>query len=148
MKNIHVGRQSKVVGEKLADSFALRDGMNIASLRLPGVNYDPAFRRIRDLMKDPGFRRPGVWSYIDVRDAAVLCRLAIDASFSGHRIFNAAAPTSNMKEPTRELIDRFLPGLKEIRTQAPGNWSGIDSSRAERELSFRAQHVWERYLSE
>jgi nucleoside-diphosphate-sugar epimerase len=139
---------SKIAGERLADAFAQDGGMSIASLRLPGVNYDPEFRRIKDLMKDPGFRRPGFWTYIDVRDAAVVCRLAVEASFSGHRIFNAAAPSSNMKEDTKELIDRYMPQLKEIRTTATENWSGIDSSRAERELGFRAEHVWERYLTE
>jgi nucleoside-diphosphate-sugar epimerase len=135
---------SKVAGERIAEAFALRDGMQVASLRLPGVNYDPEFRRIRSLLNDPGFRRPGFWSYIDVRDAAVLCRLAIEADFKGHRVFNAAAPSSNMREPTLELIGRFMPGLKDIRRGAEDNWSGIDSSRAERELGFRAQHVWER----
>lgn len=139
---------SKVVGERLADAFTLHGGMSIASLRLPGVNYDPAFRRIRDLMKDPGFRRSGFWSYIDVRDAATACRLAIEASFGGHRIFNIAASTSNMREPTHTLVDQFMPELKAIRTNADGNWSGIDSSRAARELGFRAEHVWERYLSD
>jgi nucleoside-diphosphate-sugar epimerase len=134
---------SKVAGERIADSFALRDGMQIASLRLPGVNYDPEFRRIMSLHKDPGFRRPGFWSYIDVRDAAVLCRLAIEADFKGHRVFNGAAPSSNMREPTPELIGRFMPALKDTRSRADGNWSGIDSSRAERELGFRARHVWE-----
>jgi nucleoside-diphosphate-sugar epimerase len=137
---------SKVVGETIADSFALRDGMSIASLRFPGVNYDPAFRRVQDLMNNPGFRAPGFWSYIDVRDAAVSCRLAIEATLAGHRIFNVAAPTSNMREPTHELIRRFLPELQDIRGKQEGNWSGIDSGRAERELGFRAVHTWERSL--
>jgi nucleoside-diphosphate-sugar epimerase len=136
---------SKVVGETVADSFARRNGMRIASLRLPGVNYDPAFQRIRGLMGDPAFRRPGFWSYIDVRDAAVLCRLALEGSFSGHRIYNAAAPSSNMRESTPALIRRFFPALADIRNAANDNWSGIDSSRAERELGFRAEHTWERH---
>ena len=136
---------SKVVGETIADSFALRDGMSIASLRLPGVNYDPAFERIRRLMSDPAFRRPGFWSYIDVRDAALACRLAVEASFNGHRIFNIAAPSSNMREATSELIKRFMPDLMDIRNRQDGNWSGIDSGKAERELKFRAEYTWEHY---
>jgi nucleoside-diphosphate-sugar epimerase len=138
---------SKVVGDAIADSFALRDGIKIASLRFPGVNYDPEFRRIQDLMQDPAFRRPGFWSYIDVRDAAVSCRLAIEATFEGHRVFNVAAPTSNMREPTRELLQRFFPELKDIRSKQDGNWSGVDSGRAQRELGFRAAHTWERYVA-
>lgn len=134
---------SKVVGETIADAFALRDGMGIASLRLPGINYDPTFKRVFGLMDDPSFRRPGFWTYVDVRDAAVACRLAIEASFSGHRVFNIAAPTSNMREATAGLIARFFPELRDIRRKDADNWSGMDCARAERELGFRARHTWE-----
>ncbi len=134
---------SKVVGETIADAFALRNGMGIASLRLPGINYDPAFKRIFGLMNDPAFRRPGFWTYVDVRDAALACRLAVEASFSGHRVFNIAAPGSNMRKSTAELIARFIPDLRDIRCHEPGNWSGMDCARAAHELGFRARHTWE-----
>jgi nucleoside-diphosphate-sugar epimerase len=139
---------SKVVGESIADSFALRDGMSIASLRLPGVNYDLSYERIKGIMRDPGFRKNGFWSYVDVRDAAAACRLAVEASIDGHRVFNVAAATSNMREPTLELIRRFFPELKDVRRSDLTNWSGINSSRAEKELGFQAQHSWERYLTD
>jgi len=139
---------SKVVGETIADSFALRDPMTVASLRFPGINYDPSYERIKRIMNDPGYRRTGFWSYVDVRDAATACRLGVEIALTGHRIFNAAAPTSNMREPTEELIRRFFPGVKDIRRSRPPNWSGVDSSRAEKELGFRAEHAWERYLTE
>lgn len=134
---------SKLVGETIAESFTRRDGTAIVSLRFPGINYDPSFQRIKKLMSDPGFRRSGFWSYIDVRDAAIACRLAIESNLSGHPVFNAAAPTSNMKEPTKELIERFFPDLQDIRNQEDTNWSGIDSTKAESELGFRAQITWE-----
>ncbi len=139
---------SKVVGEMLADAFALRHGMTIASLRLPGINYDPAFARIKEIMKDPGFRRAGFWTYIDERDAAAAIRLALEQPLRGHRVFNVAAPGSNMKEPTGELIRRFFPALTDIRNKQGTNWSGMDSTRAERELGFRAQYRWEQVLTD
>jgi nucleoside-diphosphate-sugar epimerase len=137
---------SKVVGETIADSFARRDDMTIVSLRFPGVNYDPTYQRIKSFMSDPGFRRTGFWSYLDVRDAAVACRLALEAQLSGHHVFNAAAPASNMREATAELIQRFYPALKDIRRSDSTNWCGIDSGKAARDLGFRAQHAWEQYL--
>jgi nucleoside-diphosphate-sugar epimerase len=138
---------SKVVGETIADSFTRRDGSTIVSLRFPGINYDPAFERIKKLMIDPGFRRSGFWSYIDVHDAAIACRLAIESNLNGHHVFNAAAPTSNMREPTRELVERFFPDLKDIRNRGDKNWSGIDSTKAERDLGFRAKFVWEHVIA-
>jgi nucleoside-diphosphate-sugar epimerase len=139
---------SKIVGETIADSFARRDGMTIVSLRFPGVNYDPSYQRIKSFMSDPAHRRSGFWSYLDVRDAAMACRLALEANLSGHHVFNATAPTSNMREPTPELIRRFYPEMKDVRRSDNTNWCGIDSSKAEREFGFRAQHAWEQYLTE
>ncbi len=134
---------SKVVGERIADSFACAGGMRIASLRFPGVTFDPAFGRLRERMADPGARRSGFWAYIDARDAASACRLALEADIAGHRVFNVAAPTTSMEEPTEELIARFLPGVTDIRAKSETRWSGIDSSRAEKELGFSARFRWE-----
>lgn len=139
---------SKIVGETIADSFARRHDMTIVSLRFPGVNHDPTFQRIRSFMSNPAHRRGGFWSYVDVSDAAVACRLALEADLSGHRVFNAAAPTSNMREPTADLIRQFYPALTDIRRSDPTNWCGIDSRRAERELGFRARFTWDQVLTD
>jgi nucleoside-diphosphate-sugar epimerase len=135
---------SKVAGEAIADSFCRKGNMSAASLRLAGVNYDPTFERIRGFMADPGFRQRGFWSYVDVRDAARGCILALEADSEGHERFNMAAAGSNMREGTPQLIERFFPALKEIRNASGANWSGIDSSKAARVLGFRANHVWDK----
>jgi nucleoside-diphosphate-sugar epimerase len=137
---------SKLVGETIADSFAAQTGASISSLRLPGINFDPEFRLIKERFGNPRYRLPGFWTYIDARDAAEACRLALEAAPPGHSIFNVAAPTSNMGEPTDELLKQYLPTIKKKRHRLVGNWSGMDSSKAERILGFRAQHVWERYI--
>jgi nucleoside-diphosphate-sugar epimerase len=134
---------SKVVGECIADSFALGSSMQIVSLRFPGINYDPEFKLLRKRMVEPAARRSGFWSYLDARDAALACRLGLETDLPGHRVFNVAAPTTSMLEPTAELIGRFLPGVREIRPKENARWSGVDSSRAEKEFGFRARHLWE-----
>jgi nucleoside-diphosphate-sugar epimerase len=138
---------SKRVGETIADSFAAQTGASISSLRLPGINFDPEFRLIKERLGNPRYRLPGFWTYIDARDAAEACRLALEAAPPGHSIFNVAALTSNMREPTDELLKHYLPTVKKKRHRLVGNWSGMDSSKAERILGFRAQHVWERYIA-
>jgi nucleoside-diphosphate-sugar epimerase len=137
---------SKLIGETIADSFASQTGASVASLRLPGINFDPEFRLIQERFGNPQYRLPGFWTYIDARDAAEACRLALEAAPPGHTIFNVAAPTSNMREPTDELLKRYLPGVEKRHDRLTGNWSGMDSSKAERILGFHAQHVWERYI--
>jgi nucleoside-diphosphate-sugar epimerase len=137
---------SKIVGETIADSFAIQTGASVSSLRLPGINFDPEFKLIKERLGNPRYRLPGFWTYIDVRDAAEACRLALEAAPPGHTIFNVAAPTSNMREPTDELLQQYLPTVKKREDRLVGNWSGMDSSKAERMLGFRAQHVWEKYI--
>ena len=137
---------SKIVGETIADSFATQTGASVSSLRFPGINFDPEFKLIKERFGDPRYRLPGFWTYIDVRDAAQACRLALEAAPRGHTIFNAAAPTSNMREPTDELMKQYLPKVKKSQDRLVGNWSGMDSSKAQRLLGFHAQHVWEKYI--
>lgn len=137
---------SKRVGEMIADSFAAQTDASISSLRLPGVNFDPQFKLIKERFGDPQYRLPGFWTYIDARDAAEACRLALEKAPHGHAIFNVAAPTSNMPVPTDALLERYLPSVKKKQDALKGNWSGMDSGKAERILGFRAQHVWERYV--
>jgi len=137
---------SKLVGEKIADSFASTHEIAIASLRFPGVNFDLSYQSFAEKWQDPSFRLGRFWSYIDARDSAAACRLALEASFKGHEIFLVAAPTSTMNVPTYDLIRQYLPGVKKVKEGLQGNWSGVDSTKAQKTLGFEARHAWENYL--
>lgn len=138
---------SKVVGEQTANSFAEQGNMAISSLRLAGINFDLSYETFPERWQDPGGRRVGgFWSYVDARDASVACRLALEATFTGHKAFNVAAPTSSMREPTHELVRRYVPGAPRVKEGLSGNWSGVDSTKARSVLGFKAEHVWERYI--
>ena len=140
---------SKVVGEQIADSFAsVHPGMTISSLRFPGVNFDPSHALTRERWKNPGARANTAWAYVDARDAATACRLALEASFTGHEVMIIAAPQSAMREPTDELIKKYLsPGVK-TKPGLTGNWSGVDAAKAEKLLGFKAIHLWENVLKD
>ncbi len=137
---------SKLVGEKIADSFAAASETAIGSLRFPGVNFDLSYQSFAERWQDPTVRLGRFWSYIDARDAATACRLGVEASFQGHEVLIVAAPTSTMSQPTDDLIRQYLPGVKKAKEGLKGNWSGVDSSKAQKLLGFKAQHVWENYL--
>lgn len=137
---------SKIVGETIAGSFARQTDISICSLRFAGINFDPSFERIKQRLAHPESRLSGFWTYVDVRDAVEACRLALEAARKGHHIFNIAAPSSNMREATDELLRRFLPNVPKSRNELTGNWSGMDSRKAERDLGFRARFLWERSL--
>jgi nucleoside-diphosphate-sugar epimerase len=138
---------SKLVGEQIADSVALLHGdMTISSLRFPGVVFDFSYDSVRERWKDPGARAHTSWAYIDGRDAATACRLAIEAEFAGHEVIIVAAPTSSMREPTIKLVEKYLGRTIPVKTAQAGNWSGVNSAKAEKILSFKARYGWENCL--
>ncbi|HEU4341597.1 MAG TPA: NAD(P)-dependent oxidoreductase [Candidatus Binatia bacterium] len=140
---------SKLVGEQIADSIvSVHKQMTVCSLRFPGINFDLSYESFRDRWKNPAGRASGFWTYIDARDAAEACRLALEANFGGHEVFIAAAPTSSMTQPTLALIDKFLPKGAKVKETPGKHWSCVDSSKAGKVLGFKATHVWQNYLTE
>ena len=133
---------SKLVIERACDAFASRSDMQIASLRFAGICADFTHENLRERRKDPLRWSGPLWTYIDVRDAAVACRLAVETSFAGHEAFNICAPNTLMEKPTAELVAHFLPHAK-LRTSGNGNWAGYDSGKAKRMLGFSPSYLLE-----
>ena len=140
---------SKVLGEQIADSIVSLNGdMTISSLRFPGVNFDLSYESFRERWRNPRSRAKGFWTYIDARDAATACRLALEARFKGHDVFIASAPKNCMIQPTMELVKKHLPKGAKIKKVAGTHWSCVDSSKARRVLGFKPLHAWQNYLKE
>ena len=140
---------SKVVGEQSADSIATaHEVMAISSLRFPGVNFDVSYASFRDRWLNPQTRASGFWSYIDARDAAIACRLALEVKFRGHEVFITSAPNNCMTQPTLELIRKYLPQGAKIKQVSGTHWSCVESAKAQRILGFKPSHVWQDYLKE
>ncbi len=128
---------SKAIGERLADGFAARGAMQIASLRFPGVAGADHLRFLR--AQDPVVRgHGGLGTWIDARDAARACVLAIETRFRGHEAFNVCASETLLAEPTTQLLARLYPSRVDIRTAATGSWAGYDPRKARRMLGFAA----------
>jgi len=140
---------SKVLGEQVADSIvSINEDMTVSSLRFPGVNFDLTYESFRERWRNPPARTSGFWTYIDARDAASTCRLAVEARFKGHEIFIASAPKNCMIQPTLELVKKYLPKRAKIKKVAGSHWSCVDSSKARRMLGFKPEHLWQDYLEE
>jgi nucleoside-diphosphate-sugar epimerase len=140
---------SKVLGEQIADSMiAVNRDMTISSLRFPGVNFDLSYESFRERWRNPASRASGFWTYIDARDAAATCRLAVEAKFRGHEVFIASAPKNCMIQSSPELIKKYLPKGAKIKKVSGTHWSCVDSAKARRMLGFKPQHLWQDYLDE
>jgi nucleoside-diphosphate-sugar epimerase len=133
---------TKAVGEKLCDALSQKDAMQIASLRFSGIYAEEHRAMLAQRKINPTIRGTGaLWSYIDVRDAARACRLALEADFSGHQTFNICAPDTIMDTPTAELAEKYLPHVK-VLDKPDGRWSGYDIAKAEEMLGFRAKLLY------
>jgi nucleoside-diphosphate-sugar epimerase len=140
---------SKVIGERIADSIVtVHKEMTISSFRFPGVIFDLSYESFRERWRNPATRASGFWTYIDARDAAMACRLALEAKFRGHEIFIAAAPNNCMTLPTVELVKKFLPKGAKIKKMARSHWSCVSSGKARRMLGFEPKHVWQDHLKQ
>lgn len=134
---------SKLVGEEMCDSFSRKGDVQIASLRFSGIYTAINFHVLAERRKDPTIRGTGaLWSYVDVRDAATACRLALQADLQGHQGFNICAPTTLMDAPTEELVRRYLPRVERFKPGLQGNWCGYDTRKAATMLDFRARHLF------
>jgi nucleoside-diphosphate-sugar epimerase len=131
---------SKRLGEAVADGFAAKRAMDVVSLRFPVIfEGDQAKLLAEQTTAMRGFG--AFWTYLDVRDAAVACQLALESSFSGHEAFNVCAPTTLMKQPTIDLVRELVPEVVEFRRTDPTNWSGYDSSKARKVLGFEPRYL-------
>jgi len=136
---------SKVFGEQIADAYVSTHNLSVVSLRFAGINFDLSYKSLPKRWAKPGERLGTFWSYVDVRDAAEACKLAVEANVNGHEVFNIAAKNSRFQTPTAKLIEEYLPGTK-IKGDPAGCWSGMDTSKARAKLGYRDTHVWENYI--
>jgi nucleoside-diphosphate-sugar epimerase len=135
---------SKEVDERTAEMFVRRDGMQIAALRFHWVGHPDEIAGIGpDGMTEAELIANAkiLWGYVDVRDAASACRLAIEAEFGGFEAFNIVAPDTQSHTPTEELLRAYAPSI-EIRSPISGTTSAIATEKAQRLLGWTCRHGW------
>ena len=134
---------TKLIGEDLADAAASASGMQVTSLRFPGISREDR-QSVATRQNDPVARGiGGLWTYVDVRDASTACRLALECDLPGHEAFNVCAPATFMSVPTDGLIKKYVPGVTRVARSEATNWAGYATSKAERLLGFKACHFVE-----
>lgn len=138
---------SKVVNEKTARAFALRSGFDIYALRIGNVIEPHEYELFPKWFADPGFRKRIAWSYIDARDLGQITALAIEKDGLGFQVFNAANDDTSSDLPSKELIDRFYPGVPLKREL--GEFETLLSNHKARDLlGFRPKHSWRQYVKQ
>lgn len=133
---------SKQVGEQICSAFHRRTGGAALSMRFPFIwDSQQAPDVLAHLSNDEHAAVNTLFSYIDARDAARACRLALETPGLTDEAFYVMAPETFMKEPSAALARRHFPEA-EIRGDEQGHWAFHNCSRAEQLLGFSAEHRW------
>lgn len=133
---------TKVVNEVTAAMFHRRDGTQILSFRIGNVVCPEDYAGLKTRLDHPEDRQRILWSYIDSRDLAIACRLAIEQDGLGCEPVIVAADDTSSNLPTAELIKRFLPGVTAYKQPLSGRQSLISNARLKALLGWKQQHFY------
>lgn len=143
---------SKVVTETMAEDFARHSGIPFVALRFSNILGPDEYRRFPELAwPDPHARKWNLWGYIDDRDAALACRLALEAPLTGPLTgassFIIAAADTVMPVASRTLMEQVFPGVP-LRDTLDGCQTLLSIDAARQYLGFKPQHRWRDTLDE
>jgi nucleoside-diphosphate-sugar epimerase len=133
---------SKVVIEKAADMFYRRDGIQVVSMRIGNVISKEKYLPFPNFIHDSKQRKNILWSYIDARDIAGACRLAIEKDGLGSVALNLAADDTSMDIKSCDLLKAEFPGVTDIRSPVDQYQTLLSNAKAKKLLGWKPVHCW------
>jgi nucleoside-diphosphate-sugar epimerase len=133
---------TKVVNEATAAMFHRRDGTQILSFRIGNVVCPEDYAVLKTHLDHPEDRLRILWSYIDSRDLAIACQLAIEKDGLGCEPVIVASDDTSSNIPTADLVKRFLPGVKTFNKKLGERESLISNARLKELLGWKQQHFY------
>ena len=134
---------SKVVGEQTADYFVKCFGMTILSFRLMGIRTPAQLdAELDELAEDPSKGTSLLWTRTDARDAAIACRLAVEAESVPSGPYNITGARVVLSELTATLVERYFGDKTEVRDALPDHISPMSCAKAEASFGYQPQFVW------
>jgi nucleoside-diphosphate-sugar epimerase len=131
---------SKLLSEELARQLHRWTGIPFVGLRFSNIMEPEDYARFPSFWGDAGLRRWNLWGYVDARDVALSCRLALEADVGAEHFIVAAADTV-MDRPSRELMAEVYPSVPYEPTAGEFD-SLLSTEKARRLLGYEPQHSW------
>jgi nucleoside-diphosphate-sugar epimerase len=129
------------VCEELARLVHARHGIDLVGLRFSNL-LDPAdYEAVPGYWPDPRSRSWNLWAYVDVRDAAEACRLALEADLHGAEVFTIAAADTIMTTPNVDLVREVL-GDVPLDPTLGITETLLSIAKAKRLLGWEPKHSW------
>lgn len=134
---------SKKTVEAIACSFSAKSDLTTVLLRPPRIVVPEellVFRKSEGIVPD----RFALFNYIDARDLAVACRLAVERPMAGHHILFLGSGDSLAREPLCSLYPRLLPSMGDKARALTGASPSVSIEKARRVLGWSPQYSWRR----
>lgn len=134
---------SKQLCEAMGAYMARAHRLDVLAFRFPSVWLPEQFPwrpsvRLTELEQ----AAKSMWAYVDVRDAARACRLALLADWTGFDVLNVTSRWAIGAEPVRDLLAAWYPATTDVRAPLGPTTAVFDWHKAERVLGFRARYRW------
>jgi nucleoside-diphosphate-sugar epimerase len=133
---------AKVLCEQMAREMARwNPGTSFAGLRISNIFEPPDYAGIPSFWDDLTLRRWNLWSWVDARDVAQACRLALEADIQGADHFTIAAADTLMREPSTALMARAFPGVP-VKSGIGEHETLLSIDKAKRVLGYQPKYTW------
>lgn len=133
---------SKIVNEVTAEAFHRRSGMQVVSFRLGNILEPEDYPVVKKTFATPEARIRILWSYIDVRDMAAACRLAVEKDGLGAQVLILAADDTSSDLSSEQLIQTYIPELAAYAPQLPGRTSFLSNTKIKEILGWKQQYYF------
>jgi nucleoside-diphosphate-sugar epimerase len=136
---------SKVLSEELGRQLHRWNGTPYVALRFSNIMEPHDYERFPSYWDDPSLRRWNLWGYVDARDVAESCRLALEADVGAEHFIVAAADTV-MNRPSRELMADVFPSVPYEPTE--GDFDSLFSTgKAHKLLGYEPRWSWRDHIA-
>jgi nucleoside-diphosphate-sugar epimerase len=132
---------AKLAGETIADQFARRTGVPHVGLRISNIMEPADYQAFPGYWDDASIRKWNLWGYVDARDVAAACELALSADVEGHEIAIIAAADTCMTRDSASLMAEVYPDVPLTRV-IHGRETLLSIDRARERLGYEPQYGW------
>jgi nucleoside-diphosphate-sugar epimerase len=140
---------SKVASETIAEHIARWSGIPFVALRFSNIMAQNDYEEFPPLWPDPHARKWNLWGYVDVRDVAAACRLALETpaeAVAGSPSFIIAAADTVMNSSSSALLADVFPGVP--LTREIGEFDTLLAiDRARQAIGYEPRHSWRDHVS-
>jgi nucleoside-diphosphate-sugar epimerase len=137
---------SKVTSEGLAEQVSRWSGLPFTGLRISNIMEPRDYERFPSFWPDPHLRKWNLWGYVDVRDVAMACRLALEADLAGSGNVIIAAADTVMNRPSRDLLAEVFPHVP-VTGEVSEFGTLLAIGQARELIGYAPRHSWRDHLA-